>query len=191
MDAPGDVTQLLNQWAGGDEQAGEALTPLVYDELHKIAARLFRSERSGHTLQPTALVHEAYANLVGADISWQGRAHFYSLAARMMRRLLVNHANAKNAAKRGGGAVRVTLDESRTPAADDSAELLDLDEALTRLAEMDERKAELIQLQYFGGLSFKEMEEVTGLSSSTLDRDLRFARAWLKDQLSKRSDDNG
>lgn len=191
MDAPGDVTQLLNQWAGGDEQAGEALTPLVYDELHKIAARLFRSERSGHTLQPTALVHEAYANLVGADISWQDRAHFYSLAARMMRRLLVNHANAKNAAKRGGGAVRVTLDESRTPAADDSAELLDLDEALTRLAEMDERKAELIQLQYFGGLSFKEMEEVTGLSSSTLDRDLRFARAWLKDQLSKRSDDNG
>ena len=191
MDAPGDVTQLLNQWAGGDEQAGEALTPLVYDELHKIAARLFRSERSGHTLQPTALVHEAYANLIGADISWQDRAHFYSLAARMMRRLLVNHANAKNAAKRGGGAVRVTLDESRTPAADDSAELLDLDEALTRLAEMDERKAELIQLQYFGGLSFKEMEEVTGLSSSTLDRDLRFARAWLKDQLSKRSDDNG
>ena len=191
MDAPGDVTQLLNQWAGGDEQAGEALTPLVYDELHKIAARLFRSERSGHTLQPTALVHEAYANLVGADISWQDRAHFYSLAARMMRRLLVNHANAKNAAKRGGGAVRVTLDESRTPAADDSAELLDLDEALTRLAELDERKAELIQLQYFGGLSFKEMEEVTGLSSSTLDRDLRFARAWLKDQLSKRSDDNG
>ena len=191
MDAPGDVTQLLNQWAGGDEQAGEALTPLVYDELHKIAARLFRSERSGHTLQPTALVHEAYANLVGADISWQDRAHFYSLAARMMRRLLVNHANAKYAAKRGGGAVRVTLDESRTPAADDSAELLDLDEALTRLAEMDERKAELIQLQYFGGLSFKEMEEVTGLSSSTLDRDLRFARAWLKDQLSKRSDDNG
>ena len=191
MDAPGDVTQLLNQWAGGDEQAGEALTPLVYDELHKIAARLFRSERSGHTLQPTALVHEAYANLVGADISWQDRAHFYSLAARMMRRLLVNHANAKNAAKRGGGAVRVTLDESRTPAADESAELLDLDEALTRLAELDERKAELIQLQYFGGLSFKEMEEVTGLSSSTLDRDLRFARAWLKDQLSKRSDDNG
>ena len=191
MDAPGDVTQLLNQWAGGDEQAGEALTPLVYDELHKIAARLFRSERSGHTLQPTALVHEAYANLIGADISWQDRAHFYSLAARMMRRLLVNHANAKNAAKRGGGAVRVTLDESRTPAADASAALLDLDEARTRLAEMDERKAELIQLQYFGGLSFKEMEEVTGLSSSTLDRDLRFARAWLKDQLSKRSDDNG
>ena len=185
MESPGDITQLLNQWAGGDDKAGDELTPLVYDELHKIAARMFRSERSGHTLQPTALVHEAYANLVGADVSWQDRAHFYSLAARMMRRLLVNHANAKNAAKRGGGALRVTLEESKTPAVDDSAELLDLDEALTMLAEFDERKAELIQLQYFGGLSFKEMAEVTNLSTSTLDRDLRFARAWLKDQLSK------
>lgn len=181
----GEITRLLNAWTSGDERAGEALTPLVYDELHRIAARIFRSERSSHTLQPTALVHEAYANLVDAEVSWQDRAHFYSLAARMMRRLLVNHANAHNAAKRGGGAIRVTLDDDKTPAARADAELLDLDEALTNLAALDERKAELIQLKYFGGLSFSEMEEVTGLSSSTLDRDLRFARAWLKDQLAR------
>jgi len=185
MTAQGDITRLLNEWTSGDKRAGDALTPLVYDELHRIAARIFRSEQSGHTLQPTALVHEAYVNLVGADVSWQDRAHFYSLAARMMRRLLVNHANARNAAKRGGGAIRITLHDEQLAAAGAEAELLDLDDALTRLAALDERKAELVQLQYFGGLSFQEMEEVTGLSSSTLDRDLRFARAWLKDQLAR------
>ena len=139
---------------------------------------------AGHTLQPTALVHEVYGRLVDADVAWQDRAHFYALAARMMRRLLVDHAKARSAAKRGGG-LRVTLDEASLPAGDADAELLDLDEALTALAELDPRKAELIQLQYFGGLSFREMEAVTGLSSSTLDRDLRMARAWLKDRLSK------
>jgi RNA polymerase sigma factor (TIGR02999 family) len=183
MTAGGEITRLLNKWADGDDSAGDALTPLVYDELRRLAARIFRSERSGHTLQPTALVHEAYARLVDVEVSWQDRAHFYSLAARMMRRLLVNHANARNAQKRGAGAVRVTLNESGTPSPDADADLLELDEALTALAKIDARKAELIQLQYFGGLSFREMEEVTGLSSSTLDRDLRLARAWLKDQL--------
>jgi len=186
MNSPGEITQLLRKWTGGDKVAGDELTPLIYDELHKLAARLFRSERRGHTLQPTALVHEAYANLVDVNVSWQDRAHFFSLAARMMRRLLVNHANAKNAAKRGGGAIRVTLVESSTPAKEAAADLLGLDEVLTNLADLDPRKAELIQLQYFGGLTFREMEEVTGLSSSTLDRELRMARAWLKDQLAKR-----
>lgn len=185
MGSSGEITQLLNKWTGGDKQAGEELTPLVYDELQRIANRIFRSERKNHTLQPTALVHEAYAKLVDVKVSWQDRAHFFSLAARMMRRLLVDHANAKNAAKRGGGAIKVTLNESKTPANDANADLLDLDEALSALTELDPRKAELIQLQYFGGLSFREMEEVTGLSSSTLDRELRFARAWLKDQLAK------
>ena len=184
MGAPGEVTQLLRRMADGDEQSAEALTPLIYDELHKLAKRLFISENSGHTLQPTAIVHEAYVKLVNVDVSWQDRAHFYSLAARMMRRLLVNHAKAKNAEKRGGGAVRVTLDESSTPASDANADLLHLDEALTALGEVDPRKADLIQLQYFGGLSFREMEEVTSLSSSTLDRELRTARAWLKNHLS-------
>lgn len=183
MGAPGEVTQLLRRLADGDNQSAEALTPLIYDELHKLARRLFISENAGHTLQPTALVHEAYVKLINVDVSWQDRAHFYSLAARMMRRLLVNHAKAKNAEKRGGGAVRVTLNESVTPAADADADLLQLDEALTALAELDPRKADLVQLQYFGGLSFREMEEVTGLSSSTLDRELRTARAWLKNYL--------
>jgi len=183
MGAPQDVTQLLRRLADGDEQSAEALTPLIYGELHKLAKRLFASENAGHTLQPTALVHEAYVKLVNVDVSWQDRAHFYSLAARMMRRLLVNHAKAKNAKKRGGRAVRVTLNESSTPTTDADADLLVLDEALTALASVDSRKADLIHLQYFGGLSFREMEEVSGLSSSTLDRELRTARAWLKNHL--------
>jgi RNA polymerase sigma factor (TIGR02999 family) len=184
VDRPGEITQLLKQWAGGDEKAANELTPFVYDELHRVASHLFQSERQNHTLQPTALVHEAYAKLVNVDVSWQDRAHFFSLAARMMRRILVDYALARKAAKRGGDAIRITLDESVVPAADADADFLDLDEALTKLAEIDARKAELIQLQYFGGLSFRDMEEVTGLSSSTLDRDLRFARAWLKDHMS-------
>lgn len=183
MGEPGEVTQLLRRLAEGDNQSAEALAPLIYEELQKLARRLFVSEKAGHTLQATALVNEAYVKLVNVDVSWQDRAHFYSLAARMMRRLLVNHAKAKNAAKRGGGALRVTLDESSVPATGADADLLLLDEALTTLADVDPRKADLVQLQYFGGLSFREMEEVTGLSSSTLDRELRMARAWLKNHL--------
>jgi len=179
------ITQLLNQWSTGDKDAEAALTPMVYDELQRMARRLFRSEKSSHTLQPTALVHEAFVKLVNVDVTWQDRAHFFSLAARMMRRLLVNHAKARNTAKRGGEAIKVTLNESEAPDSSADANLLDLDEALQSLADLDSRKAELIELQYFGGLSFQEMEEVTGLSSSTLDRDLRLARAWLKDQLTE------
>ena len=180
------ITQLLNRWGTGDKEAEAQLTPMVYDELQRMAKRLFRSEKRSHTLQPTALVHEAFVKLVDVDVTWQDRAHFFSLAARMMRRLLVNHANARNAAKRGGDAIKVTLNESAVSGSDADADLLDLEEALQGLAELDPRKAELIELQYFGGLSFREMEEVTGLSSSTLDRDLRMARAWLKDQLTKK-----
>jgi len=180
------ITQLLNQWSTGDKDAEAALTPLIYDELQRMAKRLFRSEKSSHTLQPTALVHEAFVKLVDVEVTWQDRAHFFSLAARMMRRLLVNHANARDAAKRGGDAIRVTLNESGVSAESADADLIDLEDALQALAELDGRKALLIELQYFGGLSFREMEEVTGLSSSTLDRDLRLARAWLKDALSKK-----
>jgi RNA polymerase sigma factor (TIGR02999 family) len=185
MSGPNEITRLLNDWADGDARAGDALAPLVYDELHKLAQRLFRSERAGHTLQPTALVHEIYGKLVNVDVSWQNRAHFYALAARMMRRLLVTHAKARTAAKRGGGALRVTIDESVAATEGTDTDLMALDEALTALAELDPRKAELIQLQYFGGLTFGEMEEVTSLSSSTLDRELRLARAWLKHRLTK------
>lgn len=180
------ITQLLNRWGTGDKDAEATLTPMVYDELQRVAKRLFRSEKVSHTLQPTALVHEAFVKLVDVDVTWQDRAHFFSLAARMMRRLLVNHANARNAAKRGGDAIKVTLNEAAVSGSNADADLLDLEEALQQLTELDPRKAELIELQYFGGLSFREMEEVTGMSSSTLDRDLRMARAWLKDQLTKK-----
>lgn len=176
-----ELTGLLRAWSNGDEGALEALTPVVYGELHKIARSRFAGEQSGHTLQPTALVHEAFVSLIDNDVAWQDRAHFYALSARMMRRILINHANARNAAKRGGGQVNVTF-------ADDVAEqqdpqLADLDEALTALAENDQRKAELIELSMFGGLTYREMTAVTGLSSSTIDRELRFAKAWLKDYL--------
>jgi RNA polymerase sigma factor (TIGR02999 family) len=187
MSQPDNLTQLLNNWAGGDQAAGEILTPMVYDELHKLAQRLFRSENSHHTLQPTALVHEAYAKLIDVDVSWQNRAHFYALAARMMRRLLINHAKARRAAKRGGSAVRVPLDEELHGDGESDTSLLDLNAAIRSLAHVDERKAELIELQYFGGLSLREMQAVTGMSSSTLDRHLRLARAWLKDALSGNS----
>lgn len=182
-----DITQLLKQWSSGDNVARDQLNEVVYEELRRISRGLFRGERAGHTLQPTALVHEAYAKLVDAEIDWQDRAHFFALAARMMRRLLINHAGKLNAQKRGGDAVQVTLDEN-VHGTDQSADLFGLDEALTALGELDARKAELIELQYFGGLSFREMESVTGLSSSTLDRDLRLARAWLKDYLLKHAD---
>lgn len=177
------ITVLLQSWSEGNEQALEQLTPIVYEELHRQAINIFAGERAGHTLQPTALVNEAFAGLVGADVSWQNRTHFYALAARMMRRILVNHAKARGAQKRGGDAIAVTLDESRLGADDVVADLLHLDEALAALEAEDKRGAELIELQYFAGLSFKEMETVTGLSSSTIDRDLRFARAWLKKRL--------
>jgi RNA polymerase sigma factor (TIGR02999 family) len=183
--AASPITQLLNDWKSGSRKAGDELAPLVYDELHQMAERIFRRERAGHTLQATVLVHDVFANLVDADVDWQSRAHFYAIAARMMRRLLVNYATARVAGKRGGNNVRVTLAEPHAIDAGSDAELLDLDEAISELARVDERKAELVQLKYFGGLSFDEMAEVTALSSSTIDRELRFARAWLKDRLSK------
>ena len=188
MEKSGEITGLLQDWGNGDKAACDALTPLIYDELHRRAQRLFRAENASHTLQPTALVNEAYAKLVAVDISWRDRAHFYALAARMMKRLLINHANARNAAKRGGDAVRVTLDESHEPSGDVDAVLLDLTDALDALEKIDPRKAELIELQYFAGLTLEEMEAVTGLSTATIGRDLRFARAWLKDQIIGKGD---
>lgn len=185
MTSSPDLTGLLNNWGNGDAAAGEALTPLIYDELHKRAARLFRGESPSHTLQPTALVHEAYAKLIDVEVEWKDRAHFYALAARMMRRLLVNHANARLAAKRGGEAVRVTLIDDKMPGADTDSDLLDLAEALKKLAAHDARKAEFVEMKYFGGMTTEEIAAVTGLSVATIGRDLRFARAWLKDQLSE------
>jgi len=178
-----NVTSFLKAWSNGDEQAGNDLAPLVYEELRRIAGRLFRSERQGHTLQPTALVHEAYARLVDADVDWQDRAHFYAIAARNMRRLLIDYAEKRNALKRGGSDVRVTLNESSTPANEADVMLLDLEAALTALSAQDPRKAQLIEFQYFGGLTTEEMSVAMGSSVSTIGRELRFARAWLKDYL--------
>jgi len=178
-----NITRLLKDWGAGNADARDRLMPLVYDELRRLARGAMARESAGHTLQPTALVHEAYSQLIAADVDWRDRAHFYALCARMMRRLLVNHAEARSAAKRGGEMVKVTLDEALAAGNAGDEGLLAIDQALTRLAEFDVRKAELIELQYFAGLSFREMSEVTGLSSSTLDRELRFARAWLKEQL--------
>lgn len=175
-----EITHLLQSWQDGDEQALAELTPAVYDELRRLAGSAFRGESAGHTLQPTALVNEAFMKLVNADVSWQNRAHFFALSARMMRRILVNHAQSRNAQKRGGPEVALSLDEGlvASPQADERFEVLD--EAITALAAFDERKAELVELQIFGGLTFEEMAEVTELSTSTLDRELRAAKAWLK-----------
>jgi RNA polymerase sigma factor (TIGR02999 family) len=185
MASKSEITTLLDDSAGGDPCALDKLTPLVYGELQALARKIFSRERRGHTLQPTALVNEAFGRLIDADVAWQNRAHFFALAARAMRRVLVDHANARNAEKRGAGAVKVTLDQSLLAAETTDDQLLTLDEALTRLAALDERKARLIEMQYFAGMTFAEMEAATGLSSSTLDRELRFSRAWLKDQLLK------
>ena len=187
-DCESNITQLLNLYGGGDKVALEQLSPLIYIELQRIARRLFSSESAGHTLQPTALVNEAFMKLVEIDVSWQDRAHFYALAARLMRRLLVDHAKSKHAEKRGGLHNNLTLN-TKIASVDDNeiseVDMLALHEAIEQLAEQDERKALLIELQYFGGLNFEEMALVSGLSSSSIDRELRFSRAWLKAHLSE------
>ncbi|MEM7097938.1 MAG: sigma-70 family RNA polymerase sigma factor [Pseudomonadota bacterium] len=180
MDKQHDITMLLQEWKGGQTDALEKLTPIVYDELKKIARNSFRGERANHTLQPTAIVHEAFANLAGAKVDWQNRTHFFALSARMMRRILITHAKARRAQKRGGDATAVTLHESMVGASAPGIDVLDLDMAISKLAEQDSRKAELIEMNVFSGLTYAEMAEVTGLSTSTLDRELRFAKAWLK-----------
>lgn len=175
---PASVTQLLLRWRGGDETALDSLLPIVYEELRRLARLQMRNERPGHTLQPTALAHEAYARLVDLELDWQDRAHFLSMAARLMRRVLVDHARVRNAAKRGGGAFRVTLDEA-LGATEPDLDLLVLDEALSRLHDRDERPAQVVELHYFGGLTYTEIAEVLAISEATVDRDMRFARAWL------------
>ena len=179
------ITSLLHSWQAGDEAALSDLTDQLYDELHCIAARIFRSEKPGHTLQPTALVNEAFINLAGADINWQDRAHFLALAARMMRRILVDHVRARNAEKRGGSSVPITLQEDLVGAEHVDERLEELDEAIAKLAGVDERKARIVEMQIFGGLTFDEMAEVSGLSTSTLDRELRTAKAWLKQEINR------
>ena len=178
------VTQLLLDWRGGNESAFNQLIPLVYDELRGIARRYLKHEDSGHSLQSADLVNEAYLKLVNQqEVDWQNRAHFFAVSANIMRHLLVDHARSRHRAKRGGQVIRITLNEetsANTSAAQNrKLDLLALDEALDRLAEFDQRKSRIVELRYFGGLSFEETAEVLGVSEITIKRDWLKARAWL------------
>ncbi|MBL8989079.1 MAG: sigma-70 family RNA polymerase sigma factor [Gemmatimonadales bacterium] len=181
------VTRLLHELSAGNEHAVEQLVPLIYAELHAIAERQMRRERADHTLQPTALVHEAFLRLVGNETSWQNRQHFLGVAAQAMRRILVDHARRQKARKRGGGADKIELDEQLIAVGGESGEGLDLealDEALTRLAELDARQARIVELRFFAGLDVEETAAVVGVSPATVKRDWQFAKAWLKRELS-------
>lgn len=181
--ADNNITVLLQNWGAGDSSSLEKLTPLIYDHLHKIAANVFRSERPDHTLQTTALVHEAFAKLVDVDINWQDRGHFYALAAKMMRRILVDYAKAKNSVKRGSNQKTLPLDDVIVITPEIGEEIINLHEALIILAENDFNKAEILELHYFGGLTYQEISKARNISTSKLDRDIRFAKAWLRNQL--------
>ena len=188
MDAPEreEVTRLLIDWSNGDPVALDQLMPMVYSELRSLASRYLRRERIDHTLQPTALVNEAYLRLVDQrSVRWQNRAHFFGVAAQMMRRILVDHAKSHHRAKRGGGARNVSLDEAIGVTDERAAGLVALDEALTRLAELDERKSRVVELRYFGGLSVEETAEVLQVSVNTVLRDWKLAKAWLYNQIKK------
>jgi RNA polymerase sigma factor (TIGR02999 family) len=175
-----DVTGLLVAWSGGDEAALQSLIPIVHDELHRIASACMAGERAGHSLQTTALVNEAYLRLIGArQVNWQNRAHFLAMAARLMRRILVDFARSKQYQKRGGGAVRVTLVDDIALSAEPGRDLVALDEALARLAAVDERKSKVIELRFFGGLSVQETAEALHVSPETVMRDWKMAKAWL------------
>jgi RNA polymerase sigma factor (TIGR02999 family) len=181
----GDVTRLLHDMSDGSEEAAERLYPRVYSELKAIAAARLRAERAGHTLSATALVHEAYLKLVRqADVDWQNRAHFFSIAARAMRRVLMDYAIARKAEKRGGGAPVVTLQHESAGHGADLDELLAIDEALTRLTELDERQAQVVEMRYFGGLNLEDIAAALGVSRSSVNRDWRMARAFLATELS-------
>ena len=177
------VTKLLGDWRSGSEDALVRLTPLVYNELRRLAGHYMRSERAGHTLQATAVVNEAFVKLVNMEVPWQDRAHFFAVAARLMRRILVDHAKAHRRLKRGGPITTLSLDEELYVSAEADADLVALDEALEALEKFDERKCRIVELHYFGGLTYSEMAETMGLSEATIHRDLRLAKAWLQNEL--------
>lgn len=180
-----EVTQILQEWSSGDRQAPARLMPFVYDELRRQARNYLAKEREAHTLQPTALVHEAYLRLVDQTrISWQNRAHFYGVASSMMRRVLIDHARAHTREKRGGAAVRLSIEDVQIPLEQRAADLVALDEALDELAKFDERKCRIIEMRFFGGLSDEEIAEVLGVSTRTVLRDWKTARLWLYRELS-------
>jgi RNA polymerase sigma factor (TIGR02999 family) len=182
--SPSEVTELLRAWGHGDESALERLTPLVASELSRLARTYLRRERVGHTLQPTALINEVYLRLIDwRNASWEDRSHFFGVAARLMRRVLIDHARRAGYQKRGGAVHHVSLDEGAIVAPDRPGELLAIDEALVRLAAFDSRKSEIVELRFFGGLSVEETAEVLKVSPSTVKREWRLARAWLYREL--------
>jgi RNA polymerase sigma factor (TIGR02999 family) len=180
------VTILLRQWGSGNREALDQLMPLVYDQLRKLASHCLNSERPGHTLQATALVNEAYLRLAGSEVAFNDRVHFFAVAARLLRRILVDHAKANRRKKRGGGAGRVTLDEAVRIGTDAPGGILELHEALERLAARDQRKSDIVELIFFGGLSHDETAEALHISPATLHRDLKLAKAWLSREMTTR-----
>ena len=179
------VTQMLQEWSdSGNRDALDELMPIVYDELRRQAARYLKHERQGHTLQTTALVHEAYVRLIDqAGVRWQNRAHFFGIAAEMMRRILVDHARKRRAAKRGGDALKLTLNEAVNSSDERDLDLIAVDEALTKLASLDQQQARVVELRFFGGLNVEETAEVLGISARTVKRDWQVAKSWIRREL--------
>jgi RNA polymerase sigma-70 factor (ECF subfamily) len=183
--SPKEVTRLLVDWGNGDQAALDELIPLVYDELRRLAGRYVRRESQGHTLQTSALVNEAYLRLVDQkSVQWQNRAHFFGVAAQLMRRILVDHARSRSRAKRGGGAQMVSL-AGQAVMSKEVADVIALDEALKNLAEMDPRKSQIVEMKFFGGLTTEEVAEVLKVTSRTVEREWRKAKAWLNRAISK------
>lgn len=181
-----DVTQLLIDWRKGDEAALDQLVPLIYQELHKIAGGYLSRERSGHTIQPTALIHEAYLRMVAQQMpEWQNRKHFFGVAAQLMRQILVENARSYSAAKRGAGEQNLPLDEALVYSTERPGDLVALDDALNSLAALDPRKSRMVELRFFGGLSLEETAEVMGVSIPTVVREMRLAQAWLHREMAK------
>jgi RNA polymerase sigma-70 factor, ECF subfamily len=178
-----NVTQLLRAWGRGDEAARDELIPLVYETLRGIAHHHLRGERAGHSLETSALINEAYLKLVEQSVSWQNRAHFFGIAARLMRELLVDHARARHRLKRGGDQQQISLTAAAEIAQEEAVDLLALDEALAKLAEVDLQRSRIVELRFFGGLTIEETAQVMGISTPTVERGWRAARAWLQTEL--------
>jgi len=186
--SPNDVTQLLVAWSNGDQAARDQLMPVVYQELHRLAHHYMKRESPGHTLQTSALVNEAFVRLVDQrNVQWQNRAHFFGIASQMMRRVLVDYARNRKYTKRGGGARPISLDERFIVSDERSAEVIDLHEALERLAEFDPRQSQMVELRFFGGLSIEETAEVLAVSPGTVMRDWTLAKAWLRREIANNS----
>ena len=187
LSSTNDVTQLLMAWSSGDKAALDRLMPLIHQELRRLAHRYMSRERPGHTLQTTALVNEAYLRLINRkDVHWQGRTHFFAIAAELMRTILVDHARSHAYAKRGGGTRKISLDEAMVVSQERAAEVVALDDVLKELAEIDPQQSRIVELRFFGGLTIEETAEVLSLSTATIKREWKTAKAWLYHELAKK-----